>query len=91
MKPLEKLEWFIQRKLYLSKGLDMEKKVKKTLKRRCPDCGERLLLVSCQDSSGGVKYEATLLFECRSCGYEEICRDYRKGRNKLYDMGEKDI
>lgn len=64
----------------------MEKKVKKTLKRRCPDCGERLLLVSCQDSNNEVKYETSLVFECSTCGYEEIHRDYRKGRNKLYNI-----
>ena len=64
----------------------MEKKVKKILKRRCPDCGERLLLVSCHDSINDVKYETSLLLECPICGYEEISRDYRKGRNKLYDI-----
>ena len=64
----------------------MEKKVKKTLKRKCPDCNERLLLVSYQETSNGITYEASQLFECPNCGYEEVYRDYRKGRNKLYDI-----
>ena len=47
----------------------MDKKIK-TLRRKCPDCGERLELVNRTQKDGGVSYSSNYE-ECQECGYSK--------------------
>lgn len=55
-------------------------KTQKILNKECPECGHRLFIVLRTENINGVEYSKSYEV-CKICFYEELYRDYTRGKN----------